>query len=1824
MTPKANTQTHTNPNLLPHLAGYTIIEQLYTGSRTAVYRGLQLTPQRPVIIKILHQAYPSFNELVQFRNQYTITKNLNIPGIVRPLSLESYQNGYVLVMEDCGSISLREYIQQHQLALTQALKIGLEIGKILHDLHTCKVIHKDIKPANILIHPDTQEIKLIDFSIASVLPKQTQEIQNPNVLEGTLSYLAPEQTGRMNRGIDYRADFYSLGVTLYELLTGQLPFVFHDPLEVVHAHIAKMPVPPHQIKENIPPIISDIIFKLMAKNAENRYQSSLGLTYDLELCLKQWEKTGKIINFELGKKDVCERFIIPEKLYGRKEEVNTLLDAFERISDPTNPHSKSEIMLVAGFSGIGKTAVVNEVHKPITRRKGYFIKGKFDQFNRNIPFSAFVQAMQDLIGQLLSASDTELQTWKNKILAALGENGQVLIEVIPELEKIIGTQPPTTELSGTAAQNRFNLLLQKFLAVFTQKDHPLVIFIDDLQWADLASIHLMKILMEEKNYLLLLGAYRDNEVKPTHPLILTVEELKKAGNTINKITLTTLAFSDMNQWVADTLHCPIERVRPLSELINRKTQGNPFFISQFLKTLHEEGYLKFNRNQGYWECDFAQINALSLTDDVVEFMARKFQKLPHQTQEILKLAACIGNQFDLETLAIVSKQSAADVAESLWKALQEELILPQTEVYKFYLFHEQTNTNTDKIENVQYRFLHDRVQQAAYSLIPEKQKQITHYNIGQLLLKQLPLDARVERIFELVNQLNYGTAFINSEKERIELAEMNLIACRKARASTAYQAGRNYANTALLMLGENAWHRQYELTLKLYNLAAELAYLCGDFEAMQNFSEIIINQAQSFLDKVNVYRLKIQAYFAANKPTESITIAQQILQELGVNFPLTPTENDIQQATKDIKQLIGDREIEDLVNLPLMTDEEKIATVEIINSVIPSAYISGSPLFPLLVSLSVKLLIQYGNTSASGFAYVIYGMFACNFLKDIETGVKFGELALQVASKLDDKASKPEVLDVFGGFLLYRKRHLKETLPLVQTGYTIAVELGSLEVAGYNAHKFCLNSFWCAQPLVTLEQENRAYYHSLVQLHQVTGANYNSIYWQSILNLLGLTETPTILSGEALKETEFLPTIISNNDLYGLFSFYLNKLMLAYLFGEIESAKNHAIEARRYIIAGRGNTAEAAFYFYDSLIVLAQLNPHTEQISQQLQQVEKNQTNLQQEWANYAPMNYQHKFDLVAAEKCRVLGQKAEALELYDKAILGAKENQYIQEEALSNELAAKFYLDWGKEKVAAGYMQEAYYCYARWGAKAKVAYLEKNYPQLLTAILKPNNLALTFGATIAPTVIKDVNSTSSGDNFWLDFPAVLKAAQAISQEIELEKLLATLMQIVLENAGAQSGHLILLQNEDLLVVAHCEKQPEILKIPLEQYPHIPHSLIYSVARNQKTAVFDNFSTAQQFAADQYLTTHQPKSVLCTPISRQGKLVGILYLENNLTVGAFTSERLEILQLLTSQVAISLENARLYQQTENYSQTLKAEVERKTQDLNQKAQDLEQALKTLQQTQGQLIQAEKMSSLGQLVAGIAHEINNPVNFIEGNLIHAKKYLEDLNALVTLYMQKYPQPSPEIQALQDEIDLEFLIEDFRKIIESMTIGSFRISQIVQSLRNFSRLDEAKIKFVDIHSGIDSTLLILQHQLKGDNLSSAITVIKEYGQLPLVNCYASELNQVFMNIISNAIDALREAQKLPTKWNKKPTIQIRTFLDSSGYVVISIADNGLGIDHRVLHKIFDPFFTTKPVGSGTGLGLSISYSIIVEKHHGQLSCISTPEQGAEFIIKIPCEF
>ncbi|MBD2209082.1 AAA family ATPase [Nostoc linckia FACHB-104] len=1889
------------------LPGYRITEQIYSGSKTLVYRAIREQDKRTVIIKLMRNELPTFQEIAQFRNQYTITKNLKISGIVKPLSQETYNNSYALIMEDFGGISLKNWVQSYKsaerycLSLNEFFPIAIAITLTLEELHRSRIIHKDIKTANILIHPSTLEVKVIDFSIATLLSREIQSLRNPNVLEGTLAYISPEQTGRMNRGIDYRTDFYSLGVTFFELLTGQLPFTSTDAMDLVYCHIAKQPPKASRTNHKIPPILSDIIDKLIAKNAEDRYQSAYGLRYDLEFCFKQLQDTGSIASFELGLKDISDRFVIPEKLYGRQAEIATLLAAFERVNKGT-----TEMILVAGFSGIGKTAVVNEVHKPIVRQQSYFIKGKFDQFQRDIPLSGLVQAFRDLIGQLLLETDVQVQKWRNKILAVLGEQAQVIIDVIPELEYIVGQQSPVAELSGGAVQNRFNLLFQRFVQVFSTKEHPLVMFLDDLQWADTASLKFIQLLMSPNKAdnnnsallsvesreniwnpifegevwkveetqtlnsdrteggLLIIGAYRDNEVAQAHPLSLTIKEMKNLGVTINQITLSPLNQAHVNRLIADTLHCREEKAVALSQMVFSKTKGNPFFTNQFLKSLHQDNIINFNFETSTWQYDLETLQTLVLTDDVVEFMALQIGKLPIFTQEVLQLAACIGNEFDLKTLAIVNDKSVVETASKLWSALHEGLILPQTELYKLF---QEGHTSVDSsisptlqqssasnFQTPKYKFIHDRVQQAAYSLIPEDQRKPIHLKIGLLLWSNTPDEERDEKIFQLVNQLNIAVELITDSHVREELAQMNLMAGVKALAATAYTAAIKYLKIGIELLPNDRWSSKYTLTLSLYQTAAEAAYLAGEFEQMEQLVDVVLLQAKTLLEKVKVYEIQILAYGARNQALEAVKTGLSFLQLLGVKFPENPSQSDIQLAMANLTSNLSGKRIEELIDLPEMVEAESLAVMRILSGLLAAAYAVMPELFPLIVIKQIEISLQNGNAPLSAFAYVTYGLMLCGIIGDIESGYKFGKLALNIVFKFNPREVKARVMEVFNVLIRHWKEHNREALqPLLET-YSTGLETGDLEFASYALYSYSCFSYLIGKELTDLEMELANYSKAIQKINQERAFYYNAIYHQLVLNLLGYVDNPCILVGQAYNENKSIQTHVELNDVAGLLYLYVSKLHLCYLFRDFSQAVQISRLAEQYLEGGIGQVVFPLFHFYDSLVQLA-VYFDVEQVEQQkiLSKVTSNQEKMQQ-WAHHAPMNYLHKFYLVEAERYRVTGEYLAAINYYDRAICQAKENEYINEEALAYELAARFYLAWGKEKIAKIYITDSYYAYSRWGAKAKVDDLVTSYPQLLASILQPEKQSQTANEKISTTTQESIDhqslhqtligsQTSISDS--LDLAAVIKVSQALSGEIDLEKLMSILMQVVMENAGASKSALVLNEGDSgelkVATVSLSSISDSIStffpSIILESSVDVPVTLINYVKRHREIFVIDDVKKISFLVGDPYIIREKPQSLLCLPIINQAKLLGILYLENNLTTGAFTRDRINVLQLLTTQAAISLENAMLYHnlaqtnhRLEDYNSNLEEKIAERTQELKDKNQNLQQALQQLQQTQTQLIQSEKMSLLGEVVAGIAHEINNPINFIYGNITHASEYVKDLLNLIDIYNQEFPNPLLRIQQKKAEIDLEFLAEDLLKILDSMKLGSSRISNIVLGLRNFSRLDEAEMKSVDIHEGIDNTLMLLQHRLHENSELSKIEVIQEYAKLPLVSCHVGQLNQVFMNIINNAIDALEESilnsQKSVVKDAEqltRPQINIRSEFKDSNTLRIRIADNGCGMNEVVRQKIFDPFFTTKPVGSGTGLGLSISYQVVVEKHQGQLICNSVLGQGTEFIIEIPIQ-
>lgn len=1796
------------------LTGYRVTERLHIDDRTIVYRGLREQDHRPVILKLLRREYPTPRELAQFRNQYALARSLHLPGVIETydLIIDDQQHRYVLVMEDFGAMTLTQALRQWGLdrlgetveTLQDFLTIALQIVEALDGIHHHKIIHKDLKPSNILIHPDTQEVKIIDFSSASGLSREIQAVVNLDDLKGTLKYISPEQTGRINRYLDHRTDYYSLGITFFELLTGSVPFNDDSPIHLLHSHLAQSPPLIHTLNPSVPPIVSEIIAKLLEKMPENRYQSMIGLSYDLQNCLAQLNTSDHIQQFPLGQSDRSDRFMVSDTLYGREADISKLLEIFEKIAIG----GRSELLLVTGDSGLGKTALIHEIHKPVALTCGYFVGGKFEQFQQNIPFSGIAQALQVLIIQLLSESLVQITQWKRLILNALGDSAQVIIDLIPQLEGILGPQPPVPSLSGTSTQNRFHLLFQKFIQVFATPEYPLVLFLDDLQWADTASLNLIRVLLsnEQSRSLLIIATYRDREVTMAHPLMTLLANLQlECPNILTEIHLLPLSFTDLQCMVNDTLHLDSVETNALADRIYQVTQGNPFFSSQLLKSFYSEGLITFDWTLGKWTIDFPGVQARSLTPDVVEFMGAQVSKLPTETQDILKLAAYIGSQFDLETLAIALSTGETSsyelLIQSLHPAIEEGLILANPDVLE----------GTLDCANNSYRFLHDRVQQAAYQIIPQSQRAAVHFNIGQKLLAHISPPRLDDRLFEVVGQLNYGIGLIDLI-ESIELSHQLLLlnqrAGAKAMDATAYESAIRYLSHAISLLCDDPWQNQYDLALDLHNAATTAAALNGAFEQMETWSATVLREAQRPIDRVSVYEVKIQCYTSQNRLVESIAIARESLALFGVSFPTPPTPQDIQQALQDTATLLGDRAIDDLANLPPMTNQMQLSVMQLISSVVPAAFLSEPTLFPLLISSQVQSSIRYGNSPLSSFNYANYAILLNAFLQDTSAATQFGNLGLELAEKEPSKDIKSRVLFVFAAFILHSQSHLQETLPILLRSSQYALEVGNWEYVGYCSLHSCLNSYFMGYELISLEQEIQTSFQTLSNLHQTTCSQYVQISWQIVLNLKGQSKTPHILIGSVYDEEASLPLFTEAHDITGLHLFYTNKLIISYLFGEFSLALDCRFRGRNYLAGGAGFVSSVVFNFYDSLTLLAVYPDRLQSQDQLLQDVSENQLRLKH-YANHAPMNHLHKFYLVEAERYRVLGQKGEAIEHYDLAISGAKTYGYLNEEALAYELAARFYLEWEKPKIAQTYLIDAYYRYERWGAIAKIQHLERLYPQLLRPILHQEILNSRDGSSLSYTT----SYTTSTSNFHsnLDLATVMEASQLLSGEIQMDSLLESLMDVVITSAGAEKAVLILAEEEHWQVVAETttRHQTVVRSIPLIECNILPKVIVNYVIHTSETLVLEDATQETSFINDPYIGTHKPRSILCAPIQYQGKMIGILYLENNLMTGAFTSDRLKILNIITTQAAISIQNAQLYDRLEQ-------KVDERTLQIQQTNQSLMDTLSELKQTQTQLIQTEKMSSLGQMVAGFAHEINNPVNFIHGNLSHADHYFQDVLGLLSRYQKHYPQPIPEIINYLEEVDIDYVLEDLPKLFASMKIGTERIREIVLSLRNFSRLDESVSKTVNVHEGIESTLLLLNHRLK-----SGIKVLRQYQELPLIHCYAAPLNQVFMNLLSNSIDALNDygtSSEFATDW--VPTIAIATkLIDSS--VIIQISDNGGGIPEETRKKVFDPFFTTKPVGSGTGLGLSISYQIIVDKHKGKISCQSQPGKGTEFTIELP---
>ncbi|MFC2140751.1 diguanylate cyclase [Acidobacteriota bacterium] len=1501
---------------------YKIVEELYEGNHSVVYRGRLEPDEQTVIFKILKKEYPTPEEVARFKREHEITRNLGdeVPGVIKVYNIERYKRSLMMTLEDFGGESLTRLTHQKRvkLDLTTFLFLALQITEILGEIHRHNVIHKDINPSNIVWNPENGILKIIDFCISTVLPYETIEHASPESLEGTLAYISPEQTGRMNRPLDYRTDFYSLGVTFYEMLTSQLPFETKDPMEMLHWHIARTPTAPERINPVIPTVLTDIVVKLMAKNAEERYQSAVGLKHDLQECQEQLNSTGTCRYFKIGRRDSLEKFRVPQRLYGRQKETKTLLDGFERACQG-NP----EMILVAGYAGIGKTSLVREIYKPLVQKRGYFISGKFDQFKQHIPYASLIQAFQELVRQLLTEKEPQIIQWKSKILNALGRNTRVIIDVIPEVELIVGKQEPVPELPAPQSQNRFNRVFQDFIRVFATPRHPLTVYLDDLQWIDLASLKLVELFLTEagSECLFLIGSYRDNEVDPSHPLILTLNALEKKGINVRTIVLPPLDLKDVNRLIADTLHCSTQTTHSLAKLCRQKTGGNPFFLKQFLQTLYHQQLIRMDSRNMCWRWDTEKIENAGITENVVDLLVEKIRKIPARTQHALKLAAAVGSHFTLKILALVTQQNYKQTGEDLWNALQENFIFPTDEKYKYALIPDQTGFKS--IAGLaEFKFTHDRIQQAAYSLIDPADRPKIHLKIGGLMLEKIPKEKQEERIFEIVNHLNLGMDLVKKESDKLNLAKLNLMAGKKSKDAIAYEVSLKYFDRGIKLLGSKCWENHYKLTFDLYKNYVESLYLCGDFSKSGQTIFQVLEILKTPVDKAVFYKQLIIQYTMEAKYHEAIDLTFKALSLLKIDLHVPNYEEAIQDEISSIKSKLRHRSIASLIDLPEITDKKISMGMAILSDMLPICYFINQGLYSFAITRAINLAFRYGLIAEMAFVYVSYGLILVGKYQDYADAYEFGRLALKLSVKFNNDTQRCKVAQNFANHIHIWKKHIKGAKEINQECFDAGLNSGELQFPGYGRNNQAFNRYFQGDTIESLLPDVESYLHFTKKTNNfISTDTLNSM--DLILRNLN-NETGSIFSfrnHDFKSDNDFIEQCATRNSWYAICAFLVHQAQVFYLYEEYGKALSCIAEAKELISYMPASIVTVEQNVYESLLFMHQCIHNPKNKKKYLKTINENQKQLKR-WADNCPENFLHLFLLVKAEIARMRGNEPETMKLYDQAIELARENGFTWHEALANELVAKFYLDLGVKKIAILHMTEAHYGYKMWGAVRKVQDLEKKYPHLLPIALEKEISRLEPAKEKQLVYTLKEKDQAKTDRGIFDIMTFIKASQALTSEIFLEKLLKKMMHIVLENAGAEKGIFLFEKKGKLVMEAMgIVADPYITvlpSIPIEDLGTRILSLLLSemiveyVTRTKDTVILHDAASQEQFAHDDYIAKQKPKSILCMPLLHQDSLQGVLYLENNLTCGAFTGERVQILELLSSQMAISIENAMIH------------------------------------------------------------------------------------------------------------------------------------------------------------------------------------------------------------------------------------------------------------------------------------------------------------------------
>jgi len=1487
-----------------NLSGYEISEQILKSPDTTILKGKRVSDNTNVIIKVLNNEYPTVDKLESFRREYDLAKRLTGDKVIKMYSLDSFENSLAIVMEDFGGKSLADILKSYKISLEDKLLISIDIADAIMQIQRQKVIHKDINPSNILYNIHTKQLKIIDFGISTDL--NTEKPQNVYILEGTLPYISPEQTGKVNRAIDYRSDYYSLGVTLYEIFTGQLPFS-GDNMEIAYSHIAKIPKEPKLINNEIPKAVSDIIMKLMAKNAEDRYQSIPGLLYDLTYCLENLESRQKLINFKTAQKDFSDRFQIPQKLYGREKEIDTLINAIKTLNS-----SPLRLLLVTGYSGIGKTAIIKELHKIIVNKGYYFISGKFNKIKRNNPYSAIILAFRELIRKI-NTEYKYIDKWREDLINALGTNAKIIVDLVPELEQIIGKQPQLPKLSPNEEKNRFFMVFRDFLGVFAKKEHPLVIFLDDLQWCDFSTIDFFNYFLNttEAGNLLIIGAYSNNEVSEDHPLFIMENDLKNISGSeglTEKILLEPLPEHIVNQMVADTLKCHYSDTYILTNYIYRKTKGNPFFTWQFLHSLYQKGAFIFNYDKHIWNWNLEELDEIHVSDNVVEILIQSINMLPSNSLNILKKASCIGNSFDLKTLYLICNE-IENISDALWTIIDKDMIAPLNNDYR--LLHMPKEELLKSNMDVKFHFSHEKIQQAAYSLFSDKEKLEIHQEIGKVLLNTYTLQNCLDNnIFEITNHLNIAKDLIVEKFDRLNLMELNYKAGMQAKSNSAYDIAINHFMIGKGLMTKLEWKQYPEMFFEFSYELTECNYLVGKIENAFKYCSSLLNSASSSIHKARAISLK--AKILDNKGEKKALVIDEVrngLKILGVNLPQDTEEIDrrLSEGITKMQVYLDKSPIESFVDLPIMKDESKKIVMRLFFQVQPATFQYYSPLYFLIQVIMFDMALSYGITEVSCKNIAECGIIYGPLLNNYDMAYRFGQISFLLLEKLDAKLYKAGCYFIFAAFISHWKVHYSESLNYYDKCLKSALETGDIENAVYSrTHKF-KHMLYSGSNLNDCRTEGE----KVLKFFKEVNISFLEPSIRIFLNFI--TQLQSTYDYE--KENSLLLETLQSQNIWFLCIFGQCNLITNYILENIEAADKWNTFTQPYLNGATGQSSMPDYYMFQSLMLIkkhekASRNERKKIIATVVKNIDKLKI-----WSDNCPANYSHKYYLVCGELARIQNEPLETIiALYNKALDSISPSDFTNMKALINELIGEFWINKDNKFIGKAYIKEAYYFYTQWGAFSKVRMLEKKYAHFFTDFSKINFKY--------PRQNKKNINTKFTEALSLDLGSILKSTQAISSEIKIDKLLKVLMNTIIENAGAQYGCLLLKHesNNDLFVEAlksrYTDEIQVMKSIPFNESKDFCPEVVQYVVRTRENIVIDNATENPNFQNIKYVLTNKVKSVLCMPIIYQNDLKGIIYLENNLMESVFTIERLETLKIISSQISISIENAQLYENLE--------------------------------------------------------------------------------------------------------------------------------------------------------------------------------------------------------------------------------------------------------------------------------------------------------------------